>query len=208
MSYMNVSELSNRELLKVIMREKSDEGGAVDQILSDKQMPDIFYDSTYEEFTKKYGVTKTRAEVLVAIQELYLRLNKADITKHAKITSPQDVYDLMAPEMKYLKKERFVTLLLNTKNEVLSIELISVGTLNASLVHPRDVMKVAVTKSAASVILCHNHPSFNHPEPSAEDKALTQRIKDASEIIGIKCLDHIIISGNRYFSFKENNEIL
>lgn len=208
MSYTNVTELSNRELLKVIMREKSEEGGAVDQILNDKQMQDVFYDCTYEELIKKYGVTKTRAEVLVAIQELYQRLNKADITKHAKITSPQDVYDLLAAEMKYLKKERFVTLLLNTKNEVLSIELISIGTLNASLVHPRDVLKCAISKSAAAIILCHNHPSFNYPEPSAEDKSLTQRIKEASEIIGIKCLDHIIVSGNRYYSFKENNEIL
>lgn len=208
MSYMNVSELSNRELLKVIMREKSDEGGAVDQILSDKQMPDVFYDSTYEEFTKKYGVTKTRAEVLVAIQELYQRLNKADITKYARISSPQDVYNMISKGVKFLKKEKFFCLLLNTKNEVISIEVISVGSLSATVVHPREVLKAAISKSAASIILCHNHPSFNHPEPSAEDKALTQRIKEASEIIGIKCLDHIIISGNRYFSFKENNEIL
>ncbi len=203
MKYLSVSEMKNSELLQVILREKSTTG-VVENILNDKEIQDIFYDCTYAEFRKKYGVTKTKAEVLIAIQELLARLNKGDIKKRVRIGSPEDVYNLMADEMRYLKKEQFVTLMLNTKNEVLSKEVISIGSLNASIVHPREVLKPAIAKSANSIILCHNHPSYNHPEPSREDISITERIKAASEIIGIKCFDHIIISGNKYYSFREN----
>lgn len=206
MSYLNMSEMTNKELLKVIIRERA-EDLAVENILSDKEIQDVFYDCTYDELRKKYGVAKTKAEVLVAIQELFHRLNKAKIAKRAKITSPEDVYNLMADEMRYLKKEHFVVLLLNTKNEVLSIETISVGSLNASVVHPREVLKPAITKSAASIILCHNHPSFNHPNPSVEDVRITERINEAAEIVGIKCLDHIIVSGSLFYSFKQSGDV-
>lgn len=203
MSYLNMSEMTNEELLQVIIREKFGDGVARN-ILSDIEIQDVFYDCTYAEFRKKYGVTKTKAEVLIAIQELFIRLSKGNIKKRVRIGSPEDVYNLMVDEMRYLKKEQFVTLLLNTKNEVLSKEVISIGSLNASIVHPREVLKPAISRSANSIILCHNHPSYNHPEPSQEDISITERIKEASEIIGIKCLDHIIVSGTKYYSFREN----
>jgi len=202
-----MSEMTNKELLKVIIRERAEEL-AVENILSDKEIQDVFYDCTYDELRKKYGVTKTKAEVLVAIQELFQRLNKAKISKRTKIGSPEDVYNLMAAEMRYLKKEHFIVLLLNTKNEVLSIETVSVGSLNASIVHPREVLKPAIVKCANSVILCHNHPSFNHPNPSVEDVKITERIKEAAEIVGIKCLDHIIVSGSLFYSFKQAGNVL
>lgn len=203
MSYLNMSEMTNEELLQVIIREKSG-AGVARNILSDIEIQDVFYDCTYAEFRKKYGVTKTKAEVLIAIQELFMRLSKGDIRERVRIGSPEHVYNLMKDEMRYLKKEQFVALLLNTKNEIISKELISLGSLNASIVHPREVLKPAISKSANSIILCHNHPSYNHPEPSREDIRITERIKEASEIIGIKCLDHIIVSGTKYYSFREN----
>ncbi len=207
MSYQEqLSRMSTKDLLKTIIRERS-EGGSIENILKDKDVPDLFYDCTYEELTTKYAVSSSRAEVIIAIQEMYRRLNSEYVMKKFKVTSPESVYKLMAPEMKYLKKEHFVVLLLSTKNEVLSKELISIGSLNASIVHPREVFNVAIRKNAAALIICHNHPSYDYPEPSREDINITDRIVEAGKIIGISVLDHIIVSGNKYYSFKENDLI-
>jgi DNA repair protein RadC len=109
-------------------------------------------------------------------------------------------------EMCYLDREQFRVLLLNTKNQVLAVETVSVGTLNSSLVHPREVFKQAVVKSAAAVILVHNHPSGD-PGPSSEDLEITRRLHDAGKLIGIEVLDHIIIGDHIYFSVKEKGII-
>ena len=101
-----------------------------------------------------------------------------------------------------LDRENFVAVLLNTKNEVLDSPTISVGTLSAALVHPREVFKPAIRASAAGVILAHNHPSGN-VEPSREDREVTRRLAEAAEIIGIEVLDHVII-GDGHFSLKEH----
>jgi len=92
------------------------------------------------------------------------------------------------------------------QSEIISKELISIGNLNSSIVHPREVYKYAIKKSAASVLFIHNHPSGN-PDPSKNDKNITKRLTEVGEIIGINVIDHIIIGNNRYFSFKENNLI-
>jgi len=93
---------------------------------------------------------------------------------------------------------------LDGKNQVLGFHVVSVGTLTASLVHPREVYKLAVLANAAAIVVVHNHPS-GHPEPSAEDQAITLRLKEAGELLGIKLLDHVIIGDGRYFSFTDQN---
>lgn len=118
------------------------------------------------------------------------------------INSPQDVYSLLSAEMRYLDREEVRVLLLNTKNHVMRIETISIGSLNASVVHPREVFKAAVKQSANSMILVHNHPSGD-PTPSGEDIAITKRLYDVGEMMGIEVLDHIIIGDGRYVSLKE-----
>jgi len=118
------------------------------------------------------------------------------------ISSPADVERLLRGRIANLDRENFVVVLLNTKNEVIETSTVSIGTLGASLVHPREVFKPAVRASAASVILAHNHPS-GKVEPSQEDREVTSRLGEAADILGIGMLDHVIV-GDGYFSMKEH----
>ena len=106
-------------------------------------------------------------------------------------------------ELRYAPKEIFKIVLLNTKNEIITDIDISIGTLNSSLVHPREVVREAIRRSSNKIILIHNHPS-GCPTPSAEDKVVTNRLVKCGDIIGIEVIDHIIIGDGWYFSFKEN----
>lgn len=125
--------------------------------------------------------------------------------QNRKVSSPHDAQLLIEPLLLDCDREKFLIACLNTKNEPIGISTISVGSLNASLVHPREVYKIAILSNAASIILCHNHPSGD-PTPSEEDKRITTRLLDAGDILGIKVIDHIIIGEkDRYFSFKENS---
>ena len=98
-------------------------------------------------------------------------------------------------------------LCLNSKNEPTNLSVISMGTVNSSLIHPREVFKIAILSNASKIMLAHNHPSGN-PSPSHEDELMTKRIKDCGNMMGIELLDHIIVGDNTYYSFKENNSIL
>ena len=118
-----------------------------------------------------------------------------------KITDAQDVYEQLT-DIKDANKEIFVAFYLNTKNEVIAREIISIGILNASLIHPRETFRGAILHNANSIILAHNHPSGT-TDPSAEDKNVTQQLQQAGEILGIKLLDHIITTRNNYISLKE-----
>lgn len=118
------------------------------------------------------------------------------------ITGPSDAYEYLAQEMRSLDREHFRAVLLNTKNRVIGIRTISIGSLNASTVHPREVFKAAVAESACSILLVHNHPSGN-PEPSPEDVAVTERLVDAGRLLGINVLDHIIVGESGCASLRE-----
>ena len=122
-----------------------------------------------------------------------------------KITSSKDVYDLF----RYLgneTKEHFVVLHLDTKNKIVCVDQVSTGSLNASIVHPREVLKSTLLSSAAAIVLVHNHPSGD-PAPSREDIEITQRIKECCEILGIRLLDHIITGGGDYASLADQGQI-
>ncbi|MFQ6105661.1 MAG: RadC family protein, partial [Candidatus Hydrothermarchaeaceae archaeon] len=106
------------------------------------------------------------------------------------------------PKLRNLKKEHFLALHLNTKNALLKEETVSVGSLTANIIHPRELFKTAVLESAASVILAHNHPSGD-PSPSKDDIALTKRLAKAGELLGILLLDHVIIGDGKFISMKE-----
>ncbi len=204
MEYLeSMKMMTNKDLLNQLIRESENED-VVTNLLDEKDVPGIFFDCTYEELTELYSINKEDAGVIIAVQELYRRLNSEYRLKRAKISSPEDVYNLIAPELKFKAKEYFKVLLLSTKNEVIAIETMSIGSIKASIVHPREVYNLAVRKMANAIIICHNHPSFDHPEPSVEDIKITERLVEVGNIIGICCLDHIVISGNEYYSFKEN----
>ncbi|MDU2209876.1 MAG: DNA repair protein RadC [Eubacterium sp.] len=119
------------------------------------------------------------------------------------MTDPQDVFNLLEPELRFEQKEHFICLFLNSKNCLIFKEIISIGSLNAAIVHPREVFNAAIRRCSASLICAHNHPSGD-PEPSQEDIALTKRLKAAGEIIGIDVLDHVIIGNNQFYSLKEH----
>lgn len=150
-------------------------------------------------------LTTFQKEKLEAFFLIYERFSDEVFYKR-KFTSPKDVCSFMKNKMKHLTNEEFRVILLNTKNCVIKVLTISVGSLSASIVHPREVFKEAIKHSAASMILVHNHPSED-TKPSNEDIAITKRLVEVGEVVGIKVLDHLIIGGNDFFSFKENNHI-
>lgn len=119
-----------------------------------------------------------------------------------RVRCPRDVADLMLPEMKGLDREYFKAVLLDTKNGIIRIVTVAIGSLNAALVHPREIFKEAVVASAAGMIIVHNHPTGN-PEPSREDTDLTERFARCGELMGIDVVDHIIIGGDEFVSMRE-----
>ncbi|HSG28399.1 MAG TPA: DNA repair protein RadC, partial [Candidatus Krumholzibacterium sp.] len=123
-----------------------------------------------------------------------------------KVRSPEDVAYLMIPEMKDLDREHFKAILLDTKNGIIRIVTVAIGSLNAALVHPREIFKAAVVASAAGIIIVHNHPTGN-PEPSREDRDLTERFARCGDLMGIDLVDHIIVGDDEYVSLRERGLI-
>ncbi|MFR1381384.1 MAG: JAB domain-containing protein [Clostridium neonatale] len=123
-----------------------------------------------------------------------------------KISEPKDIVDLGKKFLDELDREELIVACLNAKNEVNSVNVVSIGSLNNSIVHPREVFKTAILSNAASIVMIHNHPSGD-VTPSKEDKEITLRIKESGIILGIKLLDHIIIGNDTYYSFKEHGDI-
>ena len=158
---------------------------------------------SYQELSKIKGIGPAKAAELCCSTELAKRYLGAD--PFPSITKPSDVLSVLQ-DIANRKKEVFVVLYLNGRNKIVHKEEISVGTLNASLVHPREVFEPALRHSVASIILAHNHPS-GETEPSPEDFVITKQLCDAGKLMGIEVLDHIIIASNRYYSFKENNKL-
>ncbi|MCQ9278004.1 RadC family protein [Staphylococcus borealis] len=154
------------------------------------------------DFTKIKGIGLYKAVILKAAFELGERMYARDLSEKIKITSPSDVADIMMSKMKDLTQEHFVVLLLNSKNIVIKEETIYKGTLNASVIHPREVFKAAIRASSNAIIVLHNHPSGD-VTPSKEDIATTIRLKDCGELLGIQVLDHIIIGDQKYASLVE-----
>lgn len=143
--------------------------------------------------------------MIKAALELGVRVAESEIVRY-QVKNPWDIYKYYMESMRYLKEEIFKTVLLNTKNEIITDIDVSHGTLNSSLVHPREVFKQAIKKSANKIILIHNHPSGN-VEPSNEDMHITDRLIECGKIIGIEVIDHIIIGDGIYYSFKESRKM-
>ena len=116
-----------------------------------------------------------------------------------RIQNASDVYEAFRAHFEPMDREQFLAIILDGRNQVIGFNLVSVGTLTSALVHPREVFKAAILANAAAIVLVHNHPSGD-PEPSAEDRALTERLKQAGELIGIRVLDHVVIGDGRYTS--------
>lgn len=202
-------QLSNQELLAAVIGIGSKKASALDlaaKILSENGGIRALATADVHTFKRITGIGPTKAAKLLAVIEIGKRIHDLDRDTKAKFNSPLAVYDYFKSQLRFEKIEKFCTATVNTKNELLSTRTISVGTINASLVHPREVFSYAVKEQAHGIVLIHNHPSGN-PEPSTEDRLLTKRLCEAGKLIGIHVLDHIIIGDNRYYSFKENDLI-
>ena len=161
--------------------------------------------ASVEELTRMQGIGPAKAAQIKAALELSKRL-EADVGEKPKrvLKSPEDVAAEMKSRLKGKKKEHFWVICLDTRNRLINCKPVSIGSLDTSIVHPREVFKEAVSSSAASVIFVHNHPSGD-PEPSKEDVELTKRLVKAGEIVGIDVLDHIIVCDKSYLSLKAKN---
>ncbi len=157
---------------------------------------------TFDDLQEIKGLGPAKALQIIAILELGKRFNTEKIVE---VLSPEDVWKLCA-DIRESKKEHFAVFYLNTQNQLIERQIISIGTLNASLVHPREVFEPAVALHAASVIVSHNHPSGT-TEPSQDDIAVTKRLVEAGNLMGIEVLDHIIVSHNAFMSFKQEGII-
>jgi len=158
--------------------------------------------ATLEELSQIKGIGPAKASQIKAAFELPNRIEgPPESGKKPVVKTPEDVVALVQSRLKNKKKEHFLTLLLDTRNQLIKVAEISVGSLDSSIVHPREVFKEAVAASAASAIVAHNHPSGD-PQASDDDIRLTRRLAEAGEIMGIDVLDHIILGEKRYLSLK------
>jgi len=158
--------------------------------------------ATIEELSQIKGIGLAKAAQIKACFELGRRGDLEPEMINFDIKNPESVVKAIRASIKDKAKEHFKLILLNPRNKIIGISTISIGTLNASLVHPREVFKDAIVHSAASVVLAHNHPSGN-PEPSEDDLKITKKLVESGKILGIEVLDHIVIAKNGFFSFKE-----
>ena len=161
--------------------------------------------ASYEELRNIHGVGLTKAAQILAAIELGSRLFKEKSEKEIYINSSEDAIKELA-HIKENKKENFVVLYLDARNKLIYKETVSIGSLNANLVHPREVFEPAVRYLAAQIVLAHNHPSGD-PEPSEDDLEITKRLVESGKILGIEVIDHIIITKTGFISFKEKNLI-
>lgn len=154
----------------------------------------------------RYPITKDQAFSLLAAMEFGKRLVLTEIPETEHITSPASATQVLMGQLRHETHERFLVMLLNTKNRIISIQQIAEGSLTSAVVHPREVFAPAITSHAACIIVAHNHPSGD-PYPSMEDRSLTKAISKAGDIIGIPLMDHIIIGNGHYYSFKEHSDL-
>ncbi len=156
-----------------------------------------------DEMRRVPGIGFARACQLVASFELGKRFARESRTSGTSIQAPKDVARLFMDEMKHYDREHFKAAFLNTKNQIIKVVTVSIGSLNASIVHPREILKPAIAVSAASIVLVHNHPTGD-PSPSREDVEFTRRFARCGELMGIELLDHIVIGADRFQSLKES----
>lgn len=202
-----VKSLSDAELLAVLLRSGPKGSNALElsrRILQETGRDALaaLPDFTKERFRRIRGVGRVKSIQLVCLLELSRRIAKADAARELCFASPASVARYYMEDMRHLKQEHMKLLMLNTKSMLIGEKDIYKGTVNASLVNPREIFIEALQREAVSIILLHNHPSGD-PTPSSMDVTTTERIRRAGEFIGIELLDHIIIGNNCYVSFLE-----
>lgn len=197
--------LSNSELIAVILRTGTKKQNVINLssfLLKERGGLNGLINSTYEELKEIDGIGIVKAAEIMALAEISKRFRSFKSGEDYRISSPKDAADYVMDEMKYLQKEHLRVIMLNTKNMVICSKDVSMGSLNSSIVHPREIYTEAIKRCSASIIICHNHPSGD-PTPSLEDINITKRLAECGKIIGIELIDHIVIGDGTYISLKE-----
>lgn len=192
---MNMKAKKDYELLSIVL------GLKISTDLKLNSLADILQSSR-----AIYGIGQQKQEKIYALKEILERLLKADKNERIIINKPNDIAKILIPRYRYATQENFIIVLLNTKNEIISINDISTGSLNASIAEPREVFREVLKYPTSAAILAHNHPSGN-PNPSVKDIKITKKLVNAGKILGIDILDHIIIGDNEFRSLKQDRII-
>ena len=202
--------LSEAELLGILIGKGTTRKTAIDlarELLDRYESLENLFSRSPSELMKIKGIGSAKAATLSAAFQLVRRIQSKTSKDQPSFKRAKDVANLYLPLMKDLRKEVFRVLLLSRSNRLIKEVTISEGTLDASIVHPRDVFREALLESAAGVILLHNHPSGN-PNPSEEDIRITKQLVEAGRVMGIKVYDHIILAGEDYRSLADEGLIV
>jgi DNA repair protein RadC len=206
---MGAGALGDNELVAIVLGHGQPRASALDlanSVLAAVGGVDGLARAAHGELTRIRGIGAARAAQVLAAVELGRRSVAQSVRERAQMTSPRTVAEYLMPQYGNRRVEQFGVLLLDTKRRVLRSTVLSVGTLDASIVHPREIFREAVAGGAAAIVLFHNHPSGD-PEPSREDTRLTERLVAAGLLMGIDVLDHVILGDARYFSFREKGTL-
>lgn len=197
---VNYEKLSEVELLSLTLQESI--GSHVIQGILSKinTMEELLHITTHE--LEAEGIKSQSAEQFLAGLELTKRIYASPSRVKVLLSSPDAVADFLMPQMRYLDREVFKCLYLNQKKHLMFMETVSIGSLSSSIVHPREVFKPAIKRSAAGVILAHNHTSGD-PSPTMEDIAVNNKLIEAGRVLGISVMDHFIIGDQRWVSLKQ-----
>ena len=200
--------LSEAELLAIIIKSGTKNSTSVEVAQKILKLASLegLYDFSLKQLQEVEGIGEVKAIQIKAVSEFSKRMAKRKAKAKIQVNTPEKIAEIYMEEMRYLKQENFKTVYLDTKNNITGDKLITIGTINSTLVQPREVFSEAVKNKAANIIVLHNHPSGDS-SPSREDRLTTQRLEEAGKILGINLLDHIIIGDGEYFSFKEEGII-
>lgn len=207
--HYGAEHLSNKELIALLIGSGTRNESVIDlanRVLMHFEGLKLLKDATIEELTAIKGIGPAKGVVILAALQLGERLTKYKPPEKYVVRSPEDGADYVMEDMRHLEQEHFITMFLNTKNQIIHSQTIFIGTLNSSIVHPREIFREAVRRSAASLIVAHNHPSGD-PTPSPEDIHVTKRLVEAGKIMGIDLLDHLIIGNGEFVSLKEKGHL-
>jgi DNA repair protein RadC len=202
--------LSNEELVAILLRTGMKDMSVLElskKVLYHLKSFDDLKKLSVFELLKVDGIKIAKASTLIAAIELGRRLSSVHRSKKETIKTTRDVYNLLEPELSHLEQEHFVVIFLNIKSEVMTYETIFKGTIHQTLIHPREIFKTAIKLSAAAVIFVHNHPTGDST-PSKADLEATEGLKDASRLVGIDLIDHIVIGKKEYYSIRERKKYM
>lgn len=205
-----VQQMTSEELIALILRSGTQEQSAeqlASTVMETIEKVQYLRQTTLQELLQIKGIGMKKAQQLLAAVELGRRITSKDDCVRYVIRSPEDAAAYVMEELTGLQQEHFVVLHMNVKNQVIHKETVFIGSLNASIVHPREIFRHAIKRAAAHILLVHNHPSGSL-SPSAEDLEVTERLVEVGKLVGIEVVDHLIIGDYDYLSFKEKGYIV